>query len=105
MFKSKIEVREYAMNKSIELMGPGTPTKQVLEKAKEIESYIVGEAKLPETVDDSEIISSIMGVLTGIALELIRTNTAQSTEASMGLMGLNENAIKSSDSTETSKKK
>ena len=46
MFKSKIEVREYAMNKAIELMGTGTPTKQVVDKAKEIETYIIGEAEL-----------------------------------------------------------
>ena len=51
MFKSRIEVREYAMNKAIELMGTGAPGKHVVEKAKEIESYIIGEAELPETDD------------------------------------------------------
>ena len=63
MFKSKIEVREYAMNKAIELMGTGTPTKQVVEKAKEIETYILGEAVLPETVDENELISTAIETL------------------------------------------
>lgn len=68
MFKSKIEVREYAMNKAIELMGTGTPTKQVVDKAKEIETYIIGKAELPETIDENEVISTILEALTGLAI-------------------------------------
>lgn len=67
MFKSKIEVREYAMNKAIELMGTGTPTKQVVEKAQEIEAYVIGEADLPETVDENELINAIVDTI-GIVL-------------------------------------
>ena len=67
MFKSKIEVREYAMNKAIELLGTSTPTKQVVEKAKEIETYIKGEAELPETVDENELINAIVDTI-GIVL-------------------------------------
>lgn len=58
MFKSNIEIREFAINKAIELMGTGTPTKQVVEKAKEIETYIKGEAELPEVLDENELIST-----------------------------------------------
>ena len=71
MFKSKIEVREYAVNKAIELMGTGTPTKQVVDKAKEIENYVMGDAVLPETVDENEVMNSILEVLTGVAIGLI----------------------------------
>ena len=76
MFKSKIEVREYAMNKAIELMGTGTPTKQVVEKAKEIETYIIGEAELPETIDENEIISTAIETLGIVASQWLKKETA-----------------------------
>jgi hypothetical protein len=51
--KSKIEVRKFAIEKAIEIMGVGTPDKDVISKAQQIETYIIGQAQLPET-DDSE---------------------------------------------------
>lgn len=74
MFKSKIEVREYAMNKAIELMGTGTPTKQAVEKAKEIETYVIGDAELPETVDENEIISTAIETLGIVASQWLAAN-------------------------------
>ena len=71
MFRSKIEVREYAMNKAIELMGTGTPTKQVVDKAKEIETYVIGEAELPETIDENEVMNTILETLTGVAIGVL----------------------------------
>ena len=71
MFRSKIEVREYAINKAIELMGTGTPTKQVVDKAKEIETYVIGEAELPETIDENEVMNTILETLTGVAIGLL----------------------------------
>ena len=71
MFKSKIEVREYAMNKAVELMGTGTPTKQVVEKAKEIETYVMGEAELPEVLDEEKMVNTIIEALTGVAIGLL----------------------------------
>ena len=76
MFKSKIEVREYAINKAIELMGTGTPTKQVVDKAKEIEKYIIGEAELPETIDENEIISTAIETLGIVASQWLKKETA-----------------------------
>jgi len=58
MFRSKIEVREYAMNKAIELLGTSNPVKDAVAKAEEIEKYVMGEAELPETVDENELIST-----------------------------------------------
>ena len=68
MFKSKIEVREYAINKAIELMGTGTPQKDVVAKAKEIETYVIGEAELPEVLDEEKMANTIIEALTGLAI-------------------------------------
>ena len=93
MFKSKIEVREYAVNKAIELMGTGTPTKQVVDKAKEIENYVMGDAVLPETVDENEVMNSILEVLTGVAIGLINPGYRDCNTALTG-MALKEDANK-----------
>lgn len=68
MFKSKIEVREYAINKAIELMGTGTPQKDVVAKAKEIETYVIGESELPEVLDEEKMVNTIVEALTGLAI-------------------------------------
>lgn len=61
MFKSKIEIREFAVKQAVALLGAGTPQKDVVEKAKEIESYIAGDAELPEVYNDMEEVNGIMG--------------------------------------------
>lgn len=59
--KSKIDVRVFAVEKAVAVMGLGSPLKDIIEKAKEIEAYVVSEADLPETYDEmkegGEIIS------------------------------------------------
>lgn len=80
MFKSKIEVREYAMNKAVELMGTGTPTKQVVDKAKEIETYVMGEAELPEVLDEEKMVNTIIEALTGVALGLLNQGCSPTTD-------------------------
>ena len=45
-------------------MGAGTPDKDVVKKAKEIETYIVGNADIPE-VDNKE--DAVFDVMKGIA--------------------------------------
>ena len=79
MFKSKIEVREYAMNKAVELMGTGTPTKQVVDEAKEIETYIKGEAELPEVLDEEKMVNTIIEALTGVAIGLLNQGCSPTT--------------------------
>lgn len=79
MFKSKIEVREYAMNKAVELMGTGTPTKQVVDKAKEIETYVMGEAELPEVLDEEKMVNTIIEALTGVAIGLLNQGCSPTT--------------------------
>lgn len=61
--KSKIEVRVFAVNKAVEVMGAGAIIKDVIAKAQEIEKYVIGEAVLPETYEET----SPMELLNGIA--------------------------------------
>ena len=97
MFKSKIEVREYAINKAIELMGTGTPDKDVVTKAKEIEKYVIGEAELTETVDENELISTAIKTLGVVASQWLSAN--------MGLAPCPMYEIKEEAVTATKKKK
>lgn len=60
MFKSKIEVREYAVSKAAEIMGGCAPNKDIISKAKEIESYIIGDAELPETYNEIEVAGGLL---------------------------------------------
>lgn len=71
MLKSRIEVREFAVSKAVEVMGAGTPGKDVVAKAKEIEDYIIGEAVLPDVNDDAaaaeELLQRLFDMVGGIA--------------------------------------
>ena len=58
--KSKLDARHYAIEKAVELMGAGSPSKDVVAKAVEIEAYIVGGAELPEVSNDT---AQLMGML------------------------------------------
>ena len=58
--KSKLDARHYAIEKAVELMGAGAPSRDVIAKAVEIEAYIVGEAELPEVTNDLENLSSVL---------------------------------------------
>lgn len=57
--ESKIEVRRFAIDKAIEIMGTGTPDKDVVTKAREIETYIIGDAELPELSDPAKTMSGM----------------------------------------------
>ena len=67
--KSKIEVRKFAVESAITIMGKGTPDKDVISKAKEIESYIIGDAVLPETYDDMNAVGGLASTLFGAISE------------------------------------
>jgi hypothetical protein len=66
--KSKIEVREYAVNKAAEIMGKGTPTDSLITKAKEIEKYVIGEAILPEVGTDTteSLVDGLKSIIGGV---------------------------------------
>ena len=61
--KSLIEVRKFAVEKAVEVLGAGTAAKDVVEKAREIEVYIVGSAELPEVYNDVE---TAMGAISSL---------------------------------------
>lgn len=63
MFKSRIEIREFAVRQAVELLGTGSPQKDIVAKARDIEAYIIGEADLPEVYNDTEAINGIMGMV------------------------------------------
>ena len=60
MLKSKIEVREFAVQRAAEIMGTGTPDKDVVAKAKEIEAYVIGDADLPEVHDELDAAGGLL---------------------------------------------
>lgn len=66
MLKSKIEVREFAVKQAVIILGTGTSQKDVVNKAKEIEAYIVGKAELPEISNEKEMIEGITGGIAGL---------------------------------------
>lgn len=66
MFKSKIEVREFAVKQAVVILGTGTSQKDVVNKAKEIEAYIIGKAELPEISNEEEMIAGITGRIAGL---------------------------------------
>lgn len=61
--KSLIEVRKFAVEKAVEVLGAGTAAKDVVEKAREFEVYIVGSAELPEVYNDVE---TAMGAISSL---------------------------------------
>lgn len=62
--KSKLEIRVFAIEQAVKVMGVGIPVKDVVEKAKEIEAYIIGDAELPESYDSE---GALMGqILQGV---------------------------------------
>lgn len=66
--KSKIEVRVFAVEQAVKIMGAGTPQKDVVAKAQEIEKYIVQDIVLPNVpveaspVDYLNSMASLLGV-------------------------------------------
>lgn len=71
--KSKIDVRVFAVNKAVEVMGTGAVIKDVVAKAQEIEKYIIGEAVLPEVFEEA----SPMELLNGIASAVSASATSE----------------------------
>ena len=59
--KSKLEIRVFAIEQAVKVIGISTPVKDVVEKAKEIEAYIIGDAELPESYDN-EGMRGVIGV-------------------------------------------
>lgn len=60
MIKSKIDARERAL----ELLAPYFLTvNEQIENAKKIEKYLIGDAELPETQSDTELVKAFLEVM------------------------------------------
>lgn len=55
--KSKIEIRQFAVERAIMVLGIGVQVKDIIDKAKEIEAYVIGDADLPENYDEMNALS------------------------------------------------
>lgn len=64
--KSKIEVRVFAVEQAVKIMGVGVPQKDVVAKAQEIEKYILGDAVLPEVADEASPMDLINGIAAAV---------------------------------------
>lgn len=65
--KSRLDIRVFAVEQAVRVMGYNTPIKDVVEKAKEIEAYVVGEINLPESYDSEgalmgQILQSVQAI-------------------------------------------
>ena len=62
--KSRLDIRVFAVEQAVKVLGISSPIKDVVEKAKEIEAYVVGEINLPESYDSE---GALMGqILQGV---------------------------------------
>lgn len=64
--KTKIDVRVFAVEQAVHVMGAGTPQRDVVEKAKEIELYITEGIELPDvdTFSPADALTAAVGALT-----------------------------------------
>ena len=67
--KSKIEIRVFAVEQAVKTMGAGTPTKDVVGKAAEIEKYITDGIVLPDvaTSDLAGVGAALSSLIAGNA--------------------------------------
>lgn len=68
--KSKIEIRVFAIEQAVAILGVGTPDKDVISKAREIEAYIIGDAVLPEIDSDSQALMGMLNEVTKTLAEI-----------------------------------
>lgn len=72
--KSKIDVRVFAVNKAVEVMGTGALIKDVVAKAQEIENYVIGEAELPEAVQEPSPMELLNGIASAVTASATESN-------------------------------
>lgn len=78
--KSLIEIRTFAVERAAALAGPGASAAGVIDNAKALESYIVGNAALPE-VAESEL-AGIGSMLSSALAAGVAGNDAPATKKS-----------------------
>lgn len=76
IMETKIDIRKFAVDKAITLLGAGTPMKDVVTKAKEIEAYIVEGIELPD--DPDKAFADMFAKGMNLAMELTNVAGAES---------------------------
>lgn len=71
VMKSKVEIRKFAVEMAVAVLGHGTPDKDVVGKASEIEKYVMGNADIPETYDEEERIVGVLHGLAGVVMSIL----------------------------------
>ena len=66
--KSKIEVRKFAVEQAHLSMIKGDSDKSVVEVAKEIADFVLGDAELPEYVSDDDTLTALTKIVSGNAI-------------------------------------
>lgn len=69
IMKTKVDIRVFSIEQAVRIMGVGTPQKDVVAKAQEIEEYITKGVELPDVDTDSstDIVNSIVQMLNAAA--------------------------------------
>ena len=64
--KTRVEIRVFAVEQAVRILGAGTPQRDVVEKAKEIELYITEGIELPDvdTFSPADALTAAVGALT-----------------------------------------
>ena len=65
--KSKIEVRKFAIEQAHLSMIKGDSDKSIVEVAKEIADFVLGDAVLPEYVNDEDTLTALTKIVSGNA--------------------------------------
>ena len=79
--KSNIEVRVFAIEQAVKIMGAGAPQKDVVAKAQEIEKYIIGAAELPEVATETSPMDLINGIASAVTASAAPTGLALSAKS------------------------
>ena len=66
--KSKIEVRKFAIEQAHLSMIKGDSDKSIVEVAKEIADFVLGDAALPEYVNDEDTLTALTKIISANAI-------------------------------------
>lgn len=66
--KSVIEVRKFAVENAVQVLGQGSASKDIVGKAKEIESYILEGIELPGVYDEARMLGDMFSKGVGTVL-------------------------------------
>lgn len=60
--KTIVDIRTFAVEQAVKVMGPGTANKDIVEKAREIESYIIKDVDMSYS-EENFILSDVLNFI------------------------------------------